>query len=640
MCAAALSSRRQYAIFGPGFHRWAARMPDLHTRIKNRRMTRKRLLYALLPCAFLAACASAPKVELARPEARWQQAFEHPVSHHQMAGDDLLIVGTTRHLYGLSPVTGERLWRLRNVNTNARDIIDLPDQPWLLVNDAAGGAFDDAGTHVLAVDRESGEIRWESAVLGGRILQARIDHGRHRLYAILVSGAHGDDRGLLSDLLPNKGLLSGFEGEPRLVGIDLDNGDVLWRRPFGQPVEMRPSVRPGVGGAGASEGLRPFDLGLYHPPVLAGELVCLTYAGMHCYRADDGTPVWSDEFKVVDGSLGLSYPNPILRDGRLIAGDVEQLYAFEPQTGRPLWRTEDIGRIPELLDDDVILYGQVGGSYFDLDDEEWVSRGPFEVVAVNRRNGNLLWRYHRIRRSISNLLVAGEFVYVADEEHLFALDRLDGSVGLREPHRLGEPPNILALNEAGALVLVSRSEAAGYDIGSGRLLWYERHEPPGPGGWSRFAAGLMSVTGGLLKLTSNLVAYGKGLLPPVPNITTGGRKIMSGRGLLEDSTGYLGEKLLEQGSAITEDQSFANLTGHTQYFVTRPEGHDVIALAAVNIESGATHELTVLPDSSPALVIDEVNGAAYQASGKVLVAIPLGRRIDALVNAAATDRER
>ncbi|MEM9533098.1 MAG: PQQ-binding-like beta-propeller repeat protein [Pseudomonadota bacterium] len=577
----------------------------------------------LLALAVLAGCASAPPAELQTPQNRWQVQFEFPVSHQQNVGDDLLIVGTERHLYGLEPQTGQTYWRLRNVNTNARDIIDLPDKPYLLVSDAAGGAFDDAGTHMLAVNRTSGEIVWESEVLGGRVLQARVDHARSRLYAVLVIGSHGDDRGLLHDLLPSKGIMSGFEAEPRMAALDLETGEVLWRMPFGEAVRMRPSIRPGVGGAGAHGGLRPFDLGLYHPPMLVEDLVCVSYAGLSCYHVDTGRPVWADRFETLDGDLGLSYPDPILRDARLLAGDTEQLYAFNPQNGEELWRSDDIGRVPELLDDEVILYAQVGGRYFDADDEQWVARGPFAVAAINRRNGNILWKY-RLRRSISNLLIAGEFVYVADEEHLFALDRLDGSLGLRELHQLKEPPTILALNEGGDLVLISTSEAAGYNRQTGRIRWYETHPAPRAGAWARFAAGLMNVTGGLLRLSSNLISHGRGLLPPVPNIQTGGRRIMSGRGVLRDTTGYLGEFLLSQGSAINADHSYANLSGRTQYFVTRPQGHDVAALAAVNIETGQTHALTVLPTISTALVIDEINGQAYQADGATLTAIPLG----------------
>ncbi|MFK7955756.1 MAG: PQQ-binding-like beta-propeller repeat protein [Lysobacterales bacterium] len=590
----------------------------------------------LCAIALLGGCASTPLVELARPESSWQKRFEHPVSHHQMVGDDLLVVGTTRHLYGIEPQTGRQLWRLRNVNTNARDVIDLPGANHLLVSDAAGGAFDDRGTHLLAVSRTDGKIVWESPVLSGRLLQARVDFDQQRLFAVLVQNAHGDDRGLLHDILPDKGFMSGFDAEPRLAALNLRDGTVIWSQAFGSKVMMRPSQRLGAGGEGAAEDIRPFDLGLYHPPTLVGDKVCVTYDGLRCYKAANGAAVWSQSFEVVDGSLGLSYPDPVLRDRRLLAGDTEHIYAFDPVSGDRLWRSDDYGRVPELLDDDVILYGQVGGRYFDADDESWKAKGPFAVVAINRRNGNTLWE-RRLRRSISNLLIAGEFVYVADDEHLWALDRLDGTVGLREPHQLREPPNIIALNEPGDLVLISTSEAAGYGRISGQIRWYETHPAPQAGAWARFAAGLMSMTGNLLKLSSSLVSYGRGFLPPVPNITTGGRRIMSGRGVLRDSTGYLGDKLMDQGSAINEDQSFANLTGKTQYFVTRPEGYEVIALAAVNIETGATHRLTVLPTASPILVIDEVNGLAYQAGDSTLVAIPLGEEIKGSMDKPAED---
>ena len=133
------------------------------------------------------------------------------------------------------------------------------------------------------------------------------------------------------------------------------------------------------------------------------------------------------------------------------------------------------------------------------------------------------------------------------------------------------------------------------------------------------------VSGNLFKLTSTLIAYGGGLLPSVPNITAGGRKVIGGKSLAEDTTGYLGEKFTETGEVMGAITGFANLSGHTQYFITQPRGEDQVLLAAVDLNSGKTRELTALPSQTADLVIDEINGHAYQADGNVVIAVPLGR---------------
>lgn len=571
-----------------------------------------RKLSLLLSLLLLAGCASAPPELLTAPAPVWEQTFQHRISYHKSLGDDLLIVGTTRHLHGLDPRTGERLWRLRNVNTTARDVHGVAGEAYILVNDAAGGAFQDAGTHLIAVARADGALYWETPVVAGRILQIRIDFANRRLYAVTVRSSHGDDRGLLSDLLPNKGLFSGLEREPELLAVDLLDGTLLWQRPFGEEVLMRPSQRPGAGGAGARSDARPFDLGLYHPPLLIGDQVCVTFGGIHCYRGGDGHPTWEDDYDVIDDDLALSYPAPVVNDDLLVCGDTKQLIAYRPDTGRELWRSRNLGRMPELIDDGSIVIAQVGGRYFDLDREAWVARGNFAVAALNKRNGNVLWEYQRVRRSLSNLLLVGPYVWFADDEHLFALDRLDGSVFLREPHKLGEAPLYAITNDRGQLVLVSEFEAGGYDAASGRLLWYEAYPPPGPGVWKQLAAALMTASGAVFKLSSNIIAYG-------------GVSGLDHDSVIEDATGILGRKLLETGQDLGAARGFANLTGDTQYFLTRPGGMEQVALAAVDINSGGTRALTQLPTQAPNLVVDEVSGLVFQSDEKRLLAVPLGR---------------
>ena len=62
----------------------------------------------------LGGCASAPP-EPERPAVSWEQTFEYPVRFQRIIDEQLLVVGTSRHLFGLDPRTGRQLWRARNV---------------------------------------------------------------------------------------------------------------------------------------------------------------------------------------------------------------------------------------------------------------------------------------------------------------------------------------------------------------------------------------------------------------------------------------------------------------------------------------------------------------------------------------------
>ncbi len=576
----------------------------------------------------LGACASKPPLDISRPGTQWESRFEHPISFHTLVDEDLLVVGTSRHLFGVDPRSGKRIWRLRNVSATRRDVIGVRDAPFILINDASGGHFDDAGTYVLAVDRGSGRIQWESPVLTGRVLQGRVDRVNQRLYVVTVSRAHGDDRGLLSDLLPGKGLGSGLKREPTLAALDMGSGQTLWARDFGQRVLMRPTVRESLNYGGELQEARPFDLGLYHPPVLSGRHVCVTYEGIYCFSRDSGQPAWGEEFEVIDDKLALSYPNPLVTENLLVAGGSQRVQAFDPQTGERLWRSDKLGRMPEMLNDESRIFVQLGGRYFDLDKEKWRAKGKFGAASLDKYRGETLWRYDGAKDSITNLLIFGGRVWLADEKYLIVLDRYDGDVIARSAHELKDPPAYVVLNERRNITLISESEISAYDPDTTKRLWYARYPPPGIGLWKRFSAGLLHASGSVLKISSTLIAYGSGLVPGVPSLSL---PIGSGKKLLRNTVGAFGEDLTETAEAIGEETGYANLEGGSQYFVTKLKGSKEILLVAVSINDGATERMTALPSESPNLVIDESNGLGYQADDKLLMAIPIRNRdLDAL----------
>ncbi|MFM7273373.1 MAG: hypothetical protein ACKO4A_05875, partial [Gammaproteobacteria bacterium] len=127
----------------------------------------------LVAVLLLAGCASAPP-EPEAPELSWEQRFEYPVRFQRLIDEQLLVVGTSRHLFGLDPRSGQPLWRARNIAAGSQDVVAVPGAGYLLVMDAAGGSFDDSDTHVLAIDRYDGEPFWESARIPGKVQQALI----------------------------------------------------------------------------------------------------------------------------------------------------------------------------------------------------------------------------------------------------------------------------------------------------------------------------------------------------------------------------------------------------------------------------------------------------------------------------------
>jgi len=589
-------------------------------------LTSTPLVTTLLACVYLVSgCASAP-TEVQERAPLWEASFQNKIEFQTLVDNDLLVAGTSRHLYGIDPRSGRQLWRMRNVHARAGDVITVGDAPYLLISDSAGGLFDDRGTNLLAVNRGTGEILWESALLSGKVLQAAVESARGILFVVSVSGSHGDDRGVLSSLLPGKGLFSGLEREPVLHALELSTGRLLWSRNFGQEVRMQavPVDEPST--ARELEYTRPFVLSLYRAPLAGMERVCLTYSGIRCYGSTTGEPLWEQSFDVLSDSLALSYADPVV-DGRLLytSGD-SRVRAFDMETGKQVWRSRRLGPVPELYYDQRAIFAQLGGHFYDIASEEWKWKGSFGAAALDRKSGELLWRFKDAAGAVTNLLIYGDRVWLADADELIALDRRSGAVLTRIEHELRDRPVYVALNADRRILLVGENEVAAYHEVTGKQLWHSWQRPVGPSLWSRFSGNLLHATGSVLKLGSYVVANVSGLLPAIPSLTLplGGVsvKLINTKSLVVEKSGSAGRRFSYQSGSIDEDKGSAYLSGDHQFFVSEPKGHNQ-ALAMVNLRNGETERLIALPSDEPNLVIDEGNRRVYQAFGARLVAISL-----------------
>lgn len=581
---------------------------------------------AVLALGLAASCASKPP-PVEAPPVGWTLDFEHPVRFQQLVDERLMVVGTTRDLYGIEPRTGQTLWRSRNISARSGDVLAIPDAPYVLVMDAAGGRFADLDTHVLAIARNDGTVFWESRLIRGRVLQAVVDPDAERLYVVAVRTAHGDDSGVLSDLLPGKGLMFGLEREPSLVALDLVTGRVLWEKPFGEEVSLRPAGEIVLDDKGDWTEQRVFDLGRYHAPFIADDKVCLTYHGVRCFAAVSGERVWSNTFQVNDGDLALTYTEPTVIGGTIFASGESRLRAIDVRTGGTRWESRRSDIFAEAQHAPDVVYAQLGGRFFDIESETWDWHGDFGVMAVDRASGKTLWTFDDADGAVTNVMVFGERVWLADEDDLIVLRQRDGKVLERIAHDFEEPPVYAALNDLGQIVLVNESEAAVIDMITLKPRWHVRHPPPGPGAWARLSAGLLQFSGNVLRLSSTIIAYTSGLVPALPALPLPGSavsvKLISSKKIVGGMSGRTGRRMSYQAEAMTATRGAARLSGEYQYFVTTVEDVEKPALAVVELNTGRTARLLALPYKSPNLLIDDSTDSVYQVSGRHLTALRL-----------------
>jgi outer membrane protein assembly factor BamB len=557
----------------------------------------------------------------------WSTEFEHQIEFQLLVDANVLVVGTTRHLYGLDPRTGDERWRKRDMHVRPEDILSVPGTRLLLVNEDYGGKFADRETSFLALDVETGAELWESKLIKGKGLQAVADPESNLLVLVTVKEPHGDDNGLFAGWLPGDGIGGGFKRTPRINALDLSTGKKLWDREFDSEVELRPSLDAEIARGGEKKKERPFDLGLYRTPVVAGGQIFVTYRGVSCYDARTGDRLWRQEYGVREGDLALSDADPIVDDDVIYTSGEGRVRAFDRRTGKLVWRSDDFGVVPELFVDDRAIYGQLGGRFYNIVSDEWSWKGSFGAVALDRHTGKRIWKYDSGNDSVTNLAFAGDRVWLGDEERLVGLDRRTGERVVSERHKLEKRPVIATYNELDQVVLVSDEEAAGFATASGKRAWYARHEPIGPSGWRRFAAGLLMTSGAVLTVASFAAAKVKGLLPAVPSpaIRISGLApitLFNSRAFVIRTSSRVGKGLWSAGSGMLGVTRFAHLTGTHQYFITKLEGTDQ-ALAGVNLTTGETDRAVELPSRTPNIAIDEVNGLVLQARGKRLVALPL-----------------
>lgn len=599
------------------------------------RLRRRCVARALRACAVALVCAfaaGAAPVRETRPVAStvWTAEADGDVRFSVLLDGDAIAVATAGSLRVLDVRSGRTIWKGDGWRVAPDDLLSVPGTGLLLVNRDGGGDYADKESRVVAIDLATGSRRWETRTLKGKGMHAITDAASSLLLLVTVSKPHGDDDGFLGGVLPGKGIGGGFRRKPKLNAIDLATGRLVWSRDFDADVLLSPSLEVAIvqGDRQDEDRDRSFDLGRYRPPAIDGDDVFVAYNGLTCYDLRTGERRWRQEYGVREGDLAISDADPAIDERVVYTAGEGRIRAIDRATGVQVWRSDDFGVVPELQLDGRVVYGRLGGRFYNVDAAEWQWRGDYGAVAVDRTTGRTLWRYGDGNDSVTNVAIAGNRVWLGDESRLVGLDRATGKRVVTERHGLERRPVSAMLNELGQVVLVSEEEAAAFDATTGRNVWRVRHKPAGPSGWRRFAAGLLMTTGAVVSVASFATAHVRGLAPAVPSpvLRLSGLPAVRlfdaqplARKVISSAGSRAGRAFWNAGSGLLGTTRFTHLTGTHQYYVTRLPGASQ-ALAGVNLTTGETDRAVDLPERSPNIVVDEVNRVVVQAQGRKLVA--------------------
>lgn len=534
----------------------------------------------------------------------WDLDLEHNIRFQSALDENLLLVGTDRHLFGVDMKAGKPVWRFRNIQLGQEDVLAVPWSNVAILSEGWGGEYKDKESNVLAINTLTGERLWESPTIKERVLNVVPDLENRRILMVTAKKPHGKGRG-------------DFEREPRLYLMDTLTGKILWRADFDQEIRLTPLPQTPDQ---KQRKYHSFNLSAYHPPLFHGGSVFVLYDGIRCYDTQTGQLVWHRKFGVFEGDLAKSYAEPWFDEQNVYVAGEGKVCAFRLADGEQLWKTDDFGIVTELYADANVLYGKLGGQFFDFAGNEWDRKGPFGAVALDPKTGKKLWKWDHGDNAVTNLLIFGDRVYFADGDDLFALSRAGGKKLYKKPHHFSKPPKYLSFNEADQLVLIGEENAAGFSYADGQRLWYYELKPPGVGFWKHLAAGLLVSTGALVAVTSYAVALHRDLLPAAPSPVN---RIFNYRNRLIKLGKAAGKGMIGAGGDLLHLTRYAQLDGNHQYFFTRlPKGK---GLVGVNLTRGIIDQMFPMKEENIELLVSEVNRMVIQAEGSHLLAYSLQR---------------
>jgi outer membrane protein assembly factor BamB len=281
-------------------------------------------------------------------------------------GERLFIADRYGDVRAYHSQSGERLWQV----TMKRAISAGP-------GDASGLLLFGGDAEVFAVDKESGELRWHSAI-GSEVLTAPVTLGD----TVVVHAVDGS-----------------------ITAFDRRDGSVIWRH-----LEQVPSLS--LRGSGK-------------PLIIGGNTVVIGNANgqVIALNLQDGSLLWRATIATARGRTDLDRmvdvdADMVEADGIIYAAAFQgSVAAIQATNGRLIWTREISSQTGIVIDDDALYLSDEAG----------------DVWALSRQNGASLWKQAALhRRSLSAPAQQGRYLILGDfDGYLHWLNKEDGRLAAR-----------------------------------------------------------------------------------------------------------------------------------------------------------------------------------------------------------------
>ena len=523
-----------------------------------------------------------------------------------------LLVGTEGSLCSFDSENGNSLWTRDDLKKTAQfNVRELPGTPVLLVNNHSGQM--NPKTKILALDIATGKTLWETPEEQGYPIG---------IFPVLAKN--------LVLVFANAWQKEGGAGI-YMSALEIETGKKLWETKYAKPsdVPLHPADNSG-------RFFVTLDLSGHQEPVVQGDLLYLSFAGVHCFDLNTGTKKWGTEFRTVPkqgwkrASAGLLFD-----DTTVFVSAVNNVRAFDKTSGALKWEGKKVwsGTIVEMQDAGDKLIVRLGGNFLEPSSRKWALEKPLEVLALEKATGNEVWRYKDIDDGITNLQLDKEHgvVLVADSGALVGLD-LNSSGTAKEKFKVklefkrklggGEAAMKFGLGALGGISGIVKAagskdrldipvaitkQPAGYvvrgkqhllafDPGSQQIKWSTYYAAPGSSG---FEMVMMTALTASVALSYN-ASYA------------------AGQSSLDSASRNVHSSLDQFNKFADKRYSATKAARQNVYILTQvEEGKDKgVGLMAIDLNTGEPVGQVLLKEKDPDYAVDDVTGRLYYVKNK------------------------
>ena len=519
----------------------------------------------------------------------WTHTFNKDIWWHKVTDLGTLLVGTEDGIYSFNPETGQIAWQREDLKkTPEFNVEEIKGTPFLLVSQVEGKIK--VKTKLYALNVLTGEAIWETDKVKGL--------------------------GVDAVPVPSKGLVlllttpyTALKSELGLTALDLATGNVVWESELKQKVDLAIAE-------GSDKFFKKFDLSGHQPPVIERDAIYFTCAGLHKYDLNTGKLLWGQKYDITEKNLKRANAQPIIDGDIIYTSAKRKLKAIDKNTGQLKWESEKkfSGAVAEMAAVGDVIYGRMGGNFFDTMKQQWELKKPLGVVAVDKRTGELIWKYDKAKNGITNMVIREDLgtILIADARNLIGLDAhskkkpreafkeklaFNLKIGL-EGHKggrlKGDMPVAISTREDGIAVVRGKQHLLAFDPRKRNIVWSVQYKAPGVSGWTKLAMG--AVTAFAYAEASNRAAGS-----PRQNQWTN-----------EDRW-----KALANYDQVA-GQRFSAAADKYAYILTEiEEGNEKGAgVIGVNLDTGKGERQVLLNDEKPNYKVDEVAGRVFNVVKK------------------------